>query len=294
MGERLDVLKTYKLFIGGQFPRSESGRSVVATGARGQPVAHVSKASRKDLRDAVEAARAAQGKWAGMTAYNRGQVVYRMAEMLEGKRGEFERALVARGRGKGRASGATGEAEAAVDRLVHYAGWADKYPQVLGCNNPVAGPHYNFTIPEPMGVVVVVPDDGAPLLSLVSLLAPAMVGGNACVVVAGEASPLAASMFGEVCATSDVPGGVVNILTGDRAELLPHVATHREVDAVHAGNVSAAEAGLLRGGAAENLKRVVLQGLERRVDWRDGKACESPWWIEGLVEMKTIWHPSAV
>jgi acyl-CoA reductase-like NAD-dependent aldehyde dehydrogenase len=301
MSERLDVLKTYKLYIDGQFPRSESGRSLAVADGKGKVLAHVARASRKDLRDAVEAARKAQSGWGAATGYLRGQIMYRMAEMMEGKRGEFVAALRAaerQGGGAGTKKGRGGDAEvtAAIDRLVHYAGWADKYSQVLGCNNPVAGPYYNFTITEPTGVVAVIAPDECPLLALVSLLAPAVCPGNTVVAVASGVNPIPAAILGEVFATSDLPAGVVNILTGERAELLPHVATHRDIDAVHAANLSVEENTLLRGGAAENVKRVSCRGAAGKdmVDWFDSEQCQSPWWIESFVEMKTIWHPASV
>ena len=295
MPDRLEVLKTYKLFIGGAFPRSESGRSVMFKGG-GRELAHLSHASRKDLRDAVEAARKAFTGWSGATSYNRGQVMYRMAEMMEGKRAEFAELIAAGSAGaKSAKRGASRpnlspakEVEAAIDRLVCFGGWADKYAQVLGCNNPVAGPYYNFTVPEPTGVVGVIAPDEAPLLALVSLMAPAMCAGNAVVALASEKNPLPGAVLGEVCATSDVPAGVVNILTGVRAELLPHFSSHRDIDALHAAGLAPADATLLRQGAAENVKRVTVRD---KVDWLSND-CQGPWWIEPFVEMKTIWHPS--
>lgn len=307
MTDRLDVLKTYKLFIDGKFPRSESGRSMVVSTAAG-PV-HLCLASRKDLRDAVEAARKAQPGWSAATAYNRGQVLYRMAEMLEGKKREFvegigEGAKAPRHAGtkgkkagtKGqRHGGGTGGAEqevlAAIDRLVSYAGWADKYAQVLGCNNPVSGPFYNFTIPEPTGVIAVVAPDEAPLLGLVSLIAPVLCSGNTVIALASGVNPIPAAVLGEVSATSDVPAGVLNILTGQRGELLPHIAGHRDIDGVHAGGLNGEEAAMLRGGVAENLKRV---RIVESSDWFDAAAAQSPWRIEPFVEMKTVWHPASV
>ncbi len=295
MSERLDVLKTYKLYIDGKFPRSESGRSHPVSGADGAVVAHVSKGSRKDLRDAVEAARKAHGGWAGASAYLRGQIMYRMAEMMEGKRAEFAAALGEHAGRKKKGARTTGsaadEVTAAIERLVHYAGWADKYAQVLGCNNPVSGPFYNFTVTEATGVVGVVAPDEAPLLALVSLLAPAVCAGNTVVAVASLAAPIPAAVLGEVLATSDVPAGVVNILTADRAELLAHVAEHRDIDAIHAANLTAQEATVLRGGVAENIKRVTVR---TGVDWFDNAQCQSPWWIEGFIEAKTVWHPASV
>lgn len=283
MPERLNVTKTYKLFIGGAFPRTESGRSMKVAAADGPVVAHLCRASRKDLRDAVEAARAAHVKWAAATAYLRAQVLYRLAEMMEGKRRELEGAVAIGG-------GIEGEVARAIDRVVHYAGWADKYPQALGCANPVAGPYHNFTVPEPVGVVGVVCPDDAPLLGLVSLVAPVVCAGNACVVLASERSPVAACVLAEAIATSDMPGGVVNILTGLREELIPHFASHRGIDAIHAAGVGEDHRRVLELGAAENLKRVKVWVPEP--DWFDDGACESPWCIEPFVEFKTIWHPS--
>lgn len=300
---RLDVQKTYKLFINGAFPRTESGRSMLIETAAG-PV-HLCLASRKDLRDAVEAARAAQTKWASATAYNRGQVMYRMAEMMEGKRSELAAAIAAVSASKvtGKSKSArpatkkssaaispSAEVEMAIDRLVCFAGWADKYSQVLGCNNPVSGPYYNFTVPEPTGVVAVVAADSNPLLGLVSLLAPVICSGNAAVVVASGTNPIPAAVLGEVFATSDLPAGVVNILTGERKELLSHIASHRDIDGVHAC-VNGDEATLLRSGVAENLKRVVVH---ETFDGADGAASTHPWLIEPFVEMKTVWHPASV
>ncbi len=292
MPERLDVLKTYKLFIGGKFPRSESGRSLLVAGS------HVARASRKDLRDAVEAARKAQPGWAAASAYNRGQVLYRLAEMMEGKRGEFEEAL-ARGAKARRGRGAKGqtyatntgrEVAAAIDRVTCFAGWADKYAQVLGCQNPVAGPYYNFTVPEPTGVVGVIAPDAPGLLGLVSLLAPPLCAGNAMVALGSERFPTSAAILAEACATSDVPPGVVNILTGLRGDLVPHFASHRDIDAIHAAGMTPGEAKTLREGVAENLKHVVVRDA---VDWSSDEVCHSPEWIEPFAEMKTIWHPSA-
>ncbi len=303
MTTRLEVNKTYKLFIDGKFPRSESGRTIAVADARGRVVAHVCHASRKDLRDAVSAARKALPGWRNATAYLRGQILYRMAEMMEGKRGELAAALVV---GGGRPAAARREVEVSIDRLVAYAGWADKFAQVLGCNNAVAGPYYNFTVPEPTGVVAVVAPDAPGLLGLVSLCAPALCAGNAVVAVVGAdgGQPIAAAVLAEVFATSDLPGGVLNLLTGTRDELTTVIAGHRDIDAVLAAGVSADQARVLREGAAENVKRVRVldhkatgnkgaKVTRGEVDWFDAAACESPWWIEPVVEMKTIWHPSA-
>ena len=239
MAERLPVKKTYKLFIGGAFPRSESGRTYEAEGQ------NVARASRKDVRDAVRAARAGHEKWAALTAYNRGQVLYRVAEMMESRRAEF-------------AELCSGEAEvdASVDRLVWYAGWADKLPQVLGGANPIAGPYFNFTVPEPTGVVAIIAPEEPPLAGLVSRLAPALVGGNGVLALASESRPLAAIELAEVLATSDVPGGAVNILTGFRSELAPWLAGHMDVNAIDVTGADGEVADVERL-AAENVKRVV-------------------------------------
>ncbi|HEY2542467.1 MAG TPA: aldehyde dehydrogenase family protein [Gaiellaceae bacterium] len=260
---RLPVKKTYKLFVGGAFPRSESGRTYEAEGQ------NVARGSRKDVRDAIRAARAAQPGWASATAYNRGQVLYRLAEMVEARVPEF--AELCSGRD---------EVERAIDRVVWYAGWADKLPQVLGGSNPVAGPYFNFTVPEPTGVVAVLAPDEPPLLGLVSRLLPPLVGGNAVVAVASEVRPLAAIELAEAIATSDVPGGVVNLLTGFRAELAPVLAAHMDVNALDLGAANGAAADLERL-AAENVKRVVHGNPDR----------QSPWEIAAFLELKTVWHP---
>jgi acyl-CoA reductase-like NAD-dependent aldehyde dehydrogenase len=290
MSERLSVLKTHKLFIGGKFPRTESGRSIKITDTAGDVVAHTCRSSRKDLRNAVEAARAAQAKWAGANAYLRGQILYRMAEMLEGKRDELAGAIGATG--KVERDAALAEVDASVDRLVAFAGWADKFPQILGCHNPVTGPYHNFSIPEPTGVVGVVCPDEPSLLGLVSLAAPVLCSGNAVVLLASETNPIPACVLGEVLATSDVPGGVVNILTGLRDELVEQFAAHREIDGVLAAGVSDEHRAALEAGAAENMKRVRVLGVpDQGTDFSDDSSMESPWAIEPFVETKTIWHP---
>jgi acyl-CoA reductase-like NAD-dependent aldehyde dehydrogenase len=263
---RLPVKKTYKLYLGGTFPRSESGRTYEAQGA------NVARASRKDVRDAVRAARGAFPKWAGMTAYNRGQVLYRIAEMMEARRSEFAELC----------SGAK-EVDRAIDRFVWYAGWADKLGQILGSSNPVAGSYFNFTIPEPTGVVGVVAPDEPPLAGFVSRIAPAIVGGNATVVLASETSPLAAVELAEVLATSDVPGGVVNVLTGHRDELAPVLAGHMDVNALDIGGAD---------GQSEELERLAADNVKRVVRGRPD--AESPWEIASFLELKTVWHPIGV
>lgn len=281
MSDRLAVIKTYKLFIGGKFPRTESGRTTSVHDAQQNLAAHVCHASRKDLRGSVEAAHSAGKGWSGATAYLRGQILYRLAEMTESRKSELAQAM---------GPGAEAEINAAIDRLVHFAGWTDKFSQVLGGANPVAGPYHNFTVPFPMGVVGVICPDEAPLLSLISLAAPALAAGNTVTVLASEASPIPAMILAEAIATSDVPGGVVNILTGFREELVPHFASHREIIAIHAAGVSDEQRTTLREGAAENMKRVVVREIS---DWHDNEQCQGPWWIEPFTEAKTIWHPSA-
>jgi len=260
---RLLVRKTYKLFVGGAFPRSESGRTYEAEGQ------NVARASRKDAREAVVAARKAQPGWAGATAYNRGQVLYRIAETMETRAADL--AAVCSGKK---------EVEAAIDRVVWYAGWADKLAQVLGSSNPVAGPYFNFTFPEPTGVVAILAPDEPPLGGVVSRLAPALVGGNAVVLVASETHPVAAIELAEAIATSDVPGGVVNILTGHREELAPILAGHMDVNALDLTGANGQSAELERL-AADNVKRVVHGSPEE----------QSPWAIASFLELKTVWHP---
>jgi acyl-CoA reductase-like NAD-dependent aldehyde dehydrogenase len=263
---RLPVKKTYKLFVGGEFPRSESGRTYEAEGQ------NVARGSRKDLRDAVRAARGAFPKWAGMTAYNRGQVLYRVAEMMEARRAEFADLC----------SGPK-EVERSIDRFVWYAGFADKLAQVLGSSNPVAGPYFNFTVPEPQGVVAVIAPGEPALAGLVSRIAPALVGGNAVVAIASESHPLAAIELAEALATADVPGGVVNIVTGLRDELAPVVAAHMDVNALDVTGADGEVAELERL-AADNVKRVVRGAA-------DG---QSAWEISRFLELKTVWHPIGV
>ena len=278
MPGRLPVAKTYKLFIDGAFPRSESGRTFPVHGPDGTLLANAARASRKDLRDAVRIARAAQEGWAARTAYNRGQVLYRVAEMLEGRRAELATLLSDTGLGT---EAAEEEVEASIDRWVWYAGWSDKVHHVLGTVNPVAGPYFNFTVPEPTGVVGLVASGRPALLGLVSRLVPAIVGGNAVVVVTGGDASLIAVTLGEVLATSDVPAGVVNILTGERAELLPWLISHLDVNAVDLTGADDDLEAEVVAGAAANVKRVVFGDVEE----------ESPYAIADFLEMKTLWHP---
>jgi acyl-CoA reductase-like NAD-dependent aldehyde dehydrogenase len=286
-GARLGVQKTYKLLIGGKFVRSESGRVLAAAGANGKPLANYSRASRKDFRDAVAAARSAFAGWSEQSAYLRGQILYRAAEMLEMREGEL-RAELARAAG-GKEKHARMEVEQTIDRLVHYAGWTDKFSQIFSAVNPVASSHFNFTMPEPTGVVVVVCPDEPPLLALVSLLAPVILAGNTAIVLASTKSPLPALTFSEIIATSDLPGGVVNILAGDRTELAPYFASHMDVNAiVDASGDDEIGRELQRGGSL-NVKRYVRRDL-RAADWGTRDA-ENPYWILDTVEMKTAWHP---
>ncbi|GLU47171.1 aldehyde dehydrogenase family protein [Nocardiopsis ansamitocini] len=283
---RLAVLKTYKLYVGGAFPRSESGRSYSVTSSDGAHLANAALASRKDARDAVLAARKAFGGWSARTAYNRGQILYRVAEVLEGRRAQFEADLVD-------ADGVSADeaarlVSAAIDRWVYYAGWTDKIAQVAGGSNPVSGPYYNHSAPEPTGVVAVVAPPQGPLLGLVSVLAPIIAGGNTAIVVASERAPLAAVTLGEVLATSDLPGGVVNILTGRVAELAPPLAGHADVNALDltgAGDLAAE----LEEAAAATLKRVLRPRAEE--DWFADPGLSR---VTPFLETKTVWHPIGV
>ncbi|MCX2969246.1 MULTISPECIES: aldehyde dehydrogenase family protein [Streptomyces] len=285
MSERLAVLKTYKLFIGGTFPRSESGRVYQVTDAKGGWLANAPLASRKDARDAVVAARKAFGGWSGATAYLRGQVLYRVAEMLEGRRGQFT-AEVAAGSGLSKAKAAA-EVDAAIDRWVWYAGWSDKVAQVAGGANPVAGPYFNLSTPEPTGVVAVLAPRESAFLGLVSVLAPAIVTGNTVVLVASESAPLPALSLAEVLATSDVPGGVVNVLSGRAAELGAPLAAHRDVNAIDLSGADAELARELEVAAADNLKRVLRP--RPGTSWT---ADPGPERMLALLETKTVWHPT--
>jgi acyl-CoA reductase-like NAD-dependent aldehyde dehydrogenase len=284
--ERLRVRKTYKLYIGGAFPRSESGRSYPIHAASGELLAHAAQASRKDLRDAVLAARKAFTGWSGATAYNRGQVLYRVAEMLDGRREQFA-AEVAASEG-GSAAAALAQVDDAIDRWVYYAGWSDKYAQVAGSTNPVAGSYFSFTLPEPTGVVGVVAPQDSSLLGLVSVLAPVVATGNTAVVIAAEERPLPASSFAEVLATSDLPGGVVNLLTGFTAELAPWLAGHRDVNALDLTGVADADRKALQIKAADNVKRVFVA---RETDWSADPGTAR---LGAFVETKTVWHPIGI
>jgi acyl-CoA reductase-like NAD-dependent aldehyde dehydrogenase len=285
---RIDVRKTYKLFIGGAFPRSESGRSYVVHDSKGRFRANAARASRKDARDAVVAARKAFGGWSARTAYNRGQIVYRIAEMLEGRRAQFaDEVASGEGLSTRRAEAAV---DASVDRLVWYAGWADKIGQVIGSTNPVAGPYFDFSLPEPTGVVAILAPQDSSLLGLVSVVAPVVVTGNACVVAASYERPLPAITLSEVLATSDLPGGVVNILTGQVGETAPWLASHMDVNAIDLCGALGDEehAKQLELAAADNLKRVRRPRAE---DWTSTPDLSRMVWA---LETKTVWHPIGV
>lgn len=282
MSKRLTVPKTYKLAIGGKFPRSESGRTYEVLSAKGVFLANAAKGSRKDARDAVVAARAGVKGWSGATAYNRGQVLYRVAEVLEGRRAQFVDEIVAQEGVSAAAAGA--QVDEAVDLWVWYAGWCDKYAQVAGNANPVSGPYFNISVPEPTGVVAIIAPQDSALLGLVSVVAPALVAGNSVVVVASEQFPLSAISFAEVLATSDVPGGVVNVLTGSPAEIAPWLASHADVNALDLAGAGSLEWVDLQIAAADTLKRVLTPGA----------VTASPQRIGAFTETKTVWHPKSM
>jgi acyl-CoA reductase-like NAD-dependent aldehyde dehydrogenase len=281
----LQVLKTYKLFVGGKFVRGENGRVMPAFGKGKTHLGNCCPASRKDFRDAVGAARSAFPNWSKQSAYLRGQILYRAAEMLEMRRGELQNEIT---RANGTSSSSS-EVTLSIDRLVHYAGWTDKFSQIFGTVNPVASSHFNFTFPEPTGVVVIACPDEPPLLAFVSLIAPVILSGNCAVVLASSTKPLAALTFSEIVATSDLPGGVVNVLAGDRAELAPHIASHMDVNAIVDASGDASFGRELQRGGELNVKRYARRDLQPAA-WRTREA-ENPYWILDTVEMKTAWHP---
>ncbi|CAN5764585.1 aldehyde dehydrogenase family protein [soil metagenome] len=288
MSDRLAVRKTYKLYLGGAFPRSESGRSYEVASSAGEFLANASQASRKDVRDAVVAARKAFGGWSGRTAYNRAQILYRVAEMLEGRAAQFaDEVRQSEGLSKAKATAAV---EAVIDRWVWYAGWADKVSQVAGAANPVAGPYFNFSVPEPTGVVAVIAPQASSLLGLVSVVAPVIVTGNTAVVVASEGRPLPAISLGEVLATADLPGGVVNLLTGRTAELAPVLASHMDVNAIDLTGVTADDRVALEEAAADNVKRV-LPAPDDEPDWTADPGTQR---LLAPLEIKTVWHPVGI
>ena len=281
---RLEVLKTYKIYIGGQFPRTESGRFYVAKNKAGEQLANVCLSSRKDFRDAVSAARAAFGGWSGKAAFNRGQILYRIAEMLEGRKAQFIDELMKQ---DSTAKQAEEEVNLSIDRLIYYAGWCDKFQQVFSSVNPVASSHFNFSSPEPTGVVAIVAPQQTSLLGLVSVIAPVIAGGNTCIVLASETKPLCAVTFAEVINSSDVSGGVINILTGKPSELVKYFADHMDVNAVVYCENDIENKKLIQQKASLNLKRVFIYD---KVKWNTDEA-ETPYFIMDTQEIKTTWHP---
>ena len=285
MTDRINVLKTYKTYIGGSFPRTESGRYYKVFDKNDNVLANACQCSRKDVRDAVVAAREAQPGWAGRSAYNRGQILYRIAEMLEGRKAQFVDELKTMGIHH---QTAQKEVEMSIDRLIYYAGWTDKYQQVFGSINPVASNHFNFSMPDPTGVVNIAAPEKSPLLGLISVIAPVIAGGNSCVVLASKKYPLSAVSFGEVLETSDVPGGVVNILTGFKDELIDHMTSHMDVNAFFLTDPAVNEKyrKQIDENAALNIKRIVYEAVE---EWSENK--EDPYLITKFQETKTTWHP---
>lgn len=282
--KRVEVLKTYKLYIGGQFPRTESGRYYVATNNSGEQLANVCLSSRKDIRDAVVAARSAFRGWSARAAFNRGQILYRMAEMLEGRKAQFIEELISQDQTR---SQAQKEVNTAIDRLIYYSGWCDKYQQIFGSVNPVASSHFNFSVPEPTGVVTAIAPQDTSLLGLVSVIAPVIAGGNTIVILASETRPLCSITFAEVLHSSDLPGGVVNILTGKVSELAAQFAAHMDVNAVvYCGEDVAVQKELQVKGAS-NVKRIIIH---KNINWFSDKA-QSPYFILDAQEIKTTWHP---
>lgn len=281
---RLEVLKTYKIYIGGQFPRTESGRYYIATNSKKEKLANVCLSSRKDFRDAVGKARGAFGGWSGRAAFNRGQILYRIAEMLEGRKAQFVDELMKQDATKAQAEK---EVSICIDRLIYYSGWCDKFQQLYSSVNPVASSHFNFSNPEPTGVVAAIAPQGDSLLGLVSIIAPIIAGGNTCVVLASNTKPLCAVTFAEVLNSSDLPGGVVNILTGKVAELVPFFADHMDVNATVYCESDAATPKMIKEKSSLNVKRVVLYD---KVKWNDATG-QSPYFIMDLQEIKTTWHP---
>ncbi len=282
--DRLEVLKTYKIYIGGQFPRTESGRYYVVTNSKKENLANVCLSSRKDFRDAVVKARGAFGGWSGRAAFNRAQILYRIAEMLEGRKAQFVDELIKQDSTRGQAEK---EVSLCIDRLIYYSGWCDKFQQLFSSVNPVASSHFNFSNPEPTGVVAAIAPQGDSLLGLVSVIAPIIAGGNTCIVLASNTKPLCAVTFAEVLNSSDLPGGVVNILTGKVAELVPFFADHMDVNATVYCESDAATQKMIKEKSALNVKRVVLYD---KVKWNDATG-QSPYFIMDLQEIKTTWHP---
>ena len=281
---RLEVLKTYKIYVGGKFPRTESGRFYTATNSKGESLANVCLSSRKDFRDAESAARTAFDDWGSRAAFNRGQILYRIAEMLEGRKAQFIDELVKQGSSK---VAAEAEVDLSIDRLIYYAGWCDKFQQLFSSVNPVASSHFNFSVPEPTGVVSVIAPQSTSLIGLVSVIAPVIAGGNTCIVLGSFEKPLCAVTFAEVLNSSDVPGGVVNILTGNPAELAVYFADHMDVNAIVYCEKNAETQKLIKEKSALNMKRVVIYS---DTNWLSEDA-QSPYFIQNTQEIKTTWHP---
>jgi len=284
---RIDINKTYKLYIGGKFPRTESGRYYAINNSKGNLIANMCLASRKDFRNAVVVARKAQNSWADTTALNKGQILYRIAEMLEGRKDQFIKELVMQGETEEKAKN---EVEMSVDRLVYYAGWSDKYQQLFSAVNPVSSSHFNFSNLEPVGVVSIIAPEEQSLLGLVSVIAPAIVGGNVVIVLASENKPLTAISFAEVLNSSDVPGGVVNILTGKQSELISHMASHMDVNTIIYCGKEEVTIKTINELASNNVKRTVFY---KKTNWNNEQS-ESPYFIEKTQEVKTTWHPTKV
>ncbi len=287
MPDRIEVLKTYKTFIGGKFPRSESDRTYAVTDLKGNLIANACRCTRKDVRDAVVSARSSFDGWLSRSAYNRGQIIYRIAEILEGRKNQFIAELEHAGF---KTKNSVKEVETAIDRLIYYAGWTDKLSQVFGTVNPVASSHFNFSVPEPMGIVAIIAPDETPFLSLVSLVAPIIAGGNTCVILASEKNPLPAVSFAEVLHASDVPAGIVNLLTGYRDEMVDSLTSHMDVNAILNGLTDKKIMKLTDENASINIKRVYHYSAE---NWLDN-IHESPYIIQQFLEIKTTWHPVSV
>ena len=284
---RIDVLKTYKIFIGGKFPRTESGRFSPLKNKDGDLIANICLSSRKDFRNAVVSARNSQKEWENATALNKGQILYRIAEMLEGRKLQFIEELMMTGSSKYQAKS---EVEQSIDRLIYYAGWSDKFQQIFSSVNPVASNHFNFSVPQAMGVVSVIAPNKFSLLGLISIIAPIIVGGNSCIVLSSEENPMVSISFAEILNISDVPYGVVNILTGERKELISHFASHKDVNAIIYCGDNNEEIKEIEKVSVENLKRVKIY---KRKNW-DDKTSQSPYLIEQCQEIKTTWHPTEV
>jgi acyl-CoA reductase-like NAD-dependent aldehyde dehydrogenase len=284
MAERIEIQKTYKIYIGGQFPRTESGRYYPLKNKKGEMIANICLSSRKDFRNAVVAARGAFGGWSGRVAFNRGQILYRIAEMLEGRKEQFVSEIIAQGSSQ---ASAKKEVELSIDRMVYYAGWCDKFQQIFSAVNPVASSHFNFSVPEPTGVVAIIASEETSLLGLVSAIAPIIAGGNTCIVLASESKPLCSVTFAEVLNSSDLPGGVVNIITGNSSELHSHFSTHMDVNAVMCYRNNKSEIKSIKENASLNVKRVFVYDKVDPVN----ESSQNPYLIMDAQEIKTTWHP---